>query len=481
MATLASFERRFMTDDWHETERTFTVTSPVNEEPLAQVADCGPDDARQAASVAWEAFVSWRATTAFERSEILMRWFDLMMENSEDLARTMSLEMGKPLRESRGEVRYAAGFVKWYAEEAKRAYGSLIPSHAGGKRLLAMKQPVGPVYAVTPWNFPAAMITRKAAPALAAGCTMIVKPAEQTPLSALMLADLWQQAGGPAGTLQVLPALDPVPISDALLEDPRIRKVTFTGSTEVGKILYRKSADTVKKISLELGGHAPYLVFADAELEKAVAEVVACKFRNAGQTCVCTNRVYVEEAIFDDFTERYVRAVEALQVGDPLSESTDVGPLVDRQGLEKVVAHVEDAVSKGAQVVLGGSPGEGLFFQPTVLTGVNSDMRLMHEETFGPVAPLLSFGSETEVISRANDTPYGLAAYVYTNDLSRAWRVSEALDYGIVGVNDGVPSAPHTPFGGFKQSGLGREGGPWGIDEYLEIKYVSMGLPGQLG
>ena len=478
MTTLATFERRFMTDDWHESERTFTVTSPVNEEPLAQVADCGPEEARQAAAIAWESFASWKGVTPFERSEILMRWFELMIERSEDLARTMSLEMGKPLRESRGEVRYAAGFVKWYAEEAKRTYGSLIPSHAEGKRLLAMRQPVGPVYAVTPWNFPAAMITRKAAPALAAGCTMIVKPAEQTPLSALMLADLWQQAGGPSGTLQVLPALDPVPVSDALLEDPRIRKVTFTGSTEVGKILYRKSADTVKKISLELGGHAPYIVFADADLDKAVAEVIACKFRNAGQTCVCTNRVYVEAPIFDEFTERYVQAVQALQVGDPLSETTDVGPLVDRQGLEKVVAHVEDAVSKGARVVLGGSPGEGLFFQPTVLTGINPDMRLMHEETFGPVAPLLAFDSEAEAISLANDTPYGLAAYLYTNDLSRAWRVSEALDYGIVGVNDGVPSSPHTPFGGFKQSGLGREGGPWGIEEYLEIKYVSMGLPG---
>ncbi|MEX2536899.1 MAG: NAD-dependent succinate-semialdehyde dehydrogenase [Trueperaceae bacterium] len=478
MTTLASFERRFITDDWHESERTFTVTSPVNQEPLAQVADCGAEEARQAASIAWEAFKSWKSTTAFERSELLMRWHDLLMENRDELARTMSLEMGKPVREARGEVTYAAGFVKWYAEEAKRTYGSVIPSHAPGKRLLALHQPVGPVYAITPWNFPAAMITRKAAPALAAGCTMIVKPAEQTPLSALMLAELWQQAGGPSGTLQVLPALDPVPVSDALLEDPRIRKVTFTGSTEVGKILYRKSADTVKKISLELGGHAPYLVFADAVIDKVVREVIACKFRNAGQTCVCTNRVYVQGPILEEFTERYVEAVQELRMGDPLDEKTDVGPLVDQQGLDKVIAHVKDAVAKGAKVVIGGAAGEGLYFQPTVLTGVNVDMRLMHEETFGPVAPLLSFDTEEEAIAMANDTPYGLAAYLYTNDLSRAWRVSEALEYGIVGVNDGVPSVPHTPFGGMKQSGLGREGGPWGIDEYLEIKYVSMGLPG---
>jgi succinate-semialdehyde dehydrogenase/glutarate-semialdehyde dehydrogenase len=477
MTTLASIERRFYTDGWHESARTFTVTSPVTLEPLAEIADCGAEEARQAASIAWEAFTSWRTTTAFERSAILMRWFDLMMENSEDLAVTMSREMGKPIKESRGEVAYAAGFVKWYAEEAKRTYGTVIPSHSAAKRLLALQQPVGPVYAITPWNFPAAMITRKAAPALAAGCTVIVKPAEQTPLSALKLAELWQQAGGPPGTLQVLPALDPVPISDALFEDPRIRKVTFTGSTEVGKILYRKSADTVKKISLELGGHAPYLVFADADIDLAVREVIACKFRNAGQTCVCVNRLYVQAPILEEFTERYVAAVRELRMGDPLQDATDVGPLVNRQGLEKVIEHVEDAVAKGARVALGGSAGEGLFFEPTVLTNVTGEMRLMHEETFGPVAPILSFDTEDEGVSLANDTPFGLAGYFYTNDLSRAFRVSEALEYGIVGVNDGLPAVPHTPFGGVKQSGLGREGGPWGIEEYLEVKYVSMALP----
>jgi succinate-semialdehyde dehydrogenase/glutarate-semialdehyde dehydrogenase len=477
MATLASIERRYFTDGWHESERSFEVTNPATGEPFAQVADCGAEEGRQAAAIAWEAFKAWKSTTAFERSEILLRWHELMTENRDDLARIMSREMGKPIREARGEVAYAAGFVRWYAEEAKRTYGSVIPNHVAGKRLLAMLQPVGPVYAVTPWNFPAAMITRKAAPALAAGCTMIVKPAEQTPLTALRLAELWQEAGGPAGTLQVLPALDPVPISDALLEDPRIRKVTFTGSTEVGKILYRKSADTVKKISLELGGHAPYLVFEDADIDRAVREVIACKFRNAGQTCVCTNRVYVQAPLLEEFTDRYVEAVRELRMGDPLEETTDVGPLVNRQGLDKVVSHVKDALEKGARLALGGAPGDGLYFQPTVLTNVNPEMQLMREETFGPVAPLLAFESEEEAISLANDTPYGLAAYLYTNDLSRAFRVSEALEYGIVGVNDGVPSSPHTPFGGFKQSGLGREGGHWGIDEYLEVKYVSMGLP----
>lgn len=477
MTMLASIERRFITDDWHVSERTFSVISPIDGEPVAEIADCGAEEARQAASIAWEAFGSWKATTAFQRSDILLRWHDLMLENREELARLMSREMGKPVREARGEVAYAAGFVKWYAEEAKRTYGSVIPSHAPGKRLLALHQPVGPVFAITPWNFPAAMITRKAAPALAAGCTMIVKPAEQTPLSALRLAELWQQAGGPSGTLQVLPALDPVPLSDALFEDPRIRKITFTGSTEVGKILYRKSADTVKKISLELGGHAPYLVFEDADIDLAVREVIACKFRNAGQTCVCTNRIYVQESILEEFTEQFVAATRALRMGDPLDDDSDIGPLVDRQGLDKVVAHVEDALSKGARVALGGSAGEGLYFQPTVLTNVTADMSLMGEETFGPVAPLLSFATEEEAVAMANDTPYGLAGYFYTNDLSRAFRVSEALEYGIVGVNDGIPAVPHTPFGGVKQSGLGREGGPWGIDEYLEIKYISIGLP----
>ena len=477
MAILDSSRPRYLTDTWHEAAKTFTVTNPATGETVAEVADCGVTEAAQAAETATRAFSSWKTTTAFERSDILMRWHDLIMANQDDLARTMTEEMGKPIKESRGEIAYAAGFVKWYAEEAKRVYGETMPSHVPDKRLLAVKQPVGPVFAVTPWNFPAAMVTRKAAPALAAGCTFILKPAEQTPLSALHLAALWEEAGGPAGTLQVLPCRDPVELSDTLLADPRIRKITFTGSTEVGKILYKKAADTVKKISLELGGHAPFIVFEDADLDRAVAEAMACKYRNAGQTCVCTNRIYVQASVLDAFTERYAAATRQLTVGDPLDSSTDIGPLVDAAGLEKVKAHVADALQKGAEVVTGGNALDGLYFEPTVLSGVTSDMQLMNEETFGPVAPIISFDTEEEVVRWANDTPYGLAAYFYTNDLSRAFRVAEALEYGIIGVNDGVPSTPYVPFGGVKQSGLGREGGHWGLEEYLETKYISLGLP----
>ena len=477
MAILDSSRPRYLTDTWHEAKRTFKVTNPATGETVAEVADCGANEAAQAAETATAAFETWKATTAFERSEILTRWHDLVLANQDDLARTMTEEMGKPIKESRGEIAYAAGFVKWYAEEAKRVYGETMPSHVADKRLLALKQPVGPVFAVTPWNFPAAMVTRKAAPALAAGCTFILKPAEQTPLSALHLAALWEEAGGPAGTLQVLPCRDPVELSDTLLADPRIRKITFTGSTEVGKILYKKAADTVKKISLELGGHAPFIVFEDADIERAVTEAMACKYRNAGQTCVCTNRIYVQASVLDTFTERYAAAARQLTVGDPLDASTDIGPLVDAQGLEKVKAHVADALQKGAELVTGGHALGGFYFEPTVLTGITSDMLLMSEETFGPVAPVISFDTEDEAVRLANDTPYGLAAYFYTNDLSRAFRVAEALDYGIIGVNDGVPSTPYVPFGGVKQSGLGREGGHWGIDEYLETKYVSLGLP----
>ncbi len=474
---LARVDERFYTDGWHDAERAFEVTNPATGQTVARIADCGPDEAAAAADLAWDAFQSWKATTPFERSEILGRWRDLMLEHQHELAAVMTAEMGKPKREATGEIAYAAGFVTWYAEEAKRVYGEQFPSAARDKRLLAMRQPVGPVFGVTPWNFPSAMVTRKAAPALAAGCTIVLKPAEQSPLSALHLAELWERAGGPPGTFQVLPAKDPVPLSDTLMADPRIRKITFTGSTEVGRILYRKSADTLKKISLELGGHAPYLVFDDADLDEAVAQTIACKFRNAGQTCVCTNRIYVQSGIHDRFVEAFVAATEALRVGDPTDEATDIGPLVDAQGLAKVKQHIADAQAKGATVVTGGEALDGLYYRPTVLRGIRSDMALMQEETFGPVAPILAFDDEAEAVAAANDTPYGLAAYLYTNDLSRAFRVSEALDYGIVGVNDGVPSVPYAPFGGVKQSGLGREGGPWGIDEFLEIKYVSMRLP----
>ncbi len=467
---------RYLSDAWHDAAQSFDVISPTTGEVVGAAADCGEAEASHAIEVAWRAFEHWRTVNPFERAATLRRWHGLIMADQDGLGRLMAQEMGKPVREGRGEAAYAAGFVEWYAEEAKRVYGAWFPSHAGHKRLLAMKQPVGPAYAVTPWNFPAAMITRKAAPALAAGCPMIVKPAEQAPFTALRLAELWLEAGGPPGTLQVLPASDPVPVTRVMMADPRIRKVSFTGSTEVGKLLYRQAADTVKRLSLELGGHAPYLVFDDADLERAVAEVTACKFRNAGQTCVCTNRIYVQSGIYDVFLERFTAAVEGLVPGDPLDDATDIGPLVDAAGLEKVVRHVDDAVAKGATVATGGRATGGLHYAPTVLTGVTDDMALMREETFGPVAPVLSFEHEEDAITRANATPYGLAAYLYTRDLSRAIRVSEALEYGIVGVNDGVPAAPYAPFGGVKQSGIGREGGPWGIEEYLEVKYVSLNL-----
>jgi succinate-semialdehyde dehydrogenase/glutarate-semialdehyde dehydrogenase len=469
-------ERRYLTDRWHTLSTTFAVTSPANGAHLGHAADCGAEQAAAAIGVAWSAFESWRTTTPFERAQILRRWFNLMLEHQEELAVLMTSEMGKTLREARGEAAYAASFVEWYAEEGKRTYGSWIPSQVPHKRQLTIRQPVGPVYAVTPWNFPAAMLTRKAAPALAAGCTFILKPAEQTPFTALRVAELWLEAGGPAGTLQVLPTNDPAGVTAVMMADPRIRKVTFTGSTEVGRLLYRQSAETIKKISFELGGHAPYLVFDDADVERAVREVTACKFRNNGQTCVCTNRVYVQAGIHDEFVAAFAAAIGRLNLGDPFAEATDVGPLVDAAGLAKVNDHVQDAVAKGATVLVGGSAREGLYYRPTLLSNVAPGMKILEEETFGPVAPVLRFESEAEVIAHANATPYGLAAYLYTENLARALRVAEALDYGIVGINDGVPSAAHIPFGGVKQSGIGREGGPWGIDEYLETKFISFGL-----
>ncbi|MBL8958849.1 MAG: NAD-dependent succinate-semialdehyde dehydrogenase [Gemmatimonadetes bacterium] len=460
-------------DGWRATGRTFDVRDPWDGSLVAQVTDANEQDARDAADHAVAAFERWSRTSAWERSAILRRWFDAILTHEGELAELMAREMGKPVTEARGEVKYAAGFVEFYAEEAKRIHGETIPSQFAHKRLHTNLKPVGPVYAITPWNFPAAMVTRKVAPALAAGCTVILKPAEATPLSALRLAELWLAAGGPAGTLQVLPCLDPIPVSQVLIHDPRIRKLTFTGSTEVGMRLYAQGATTMKRLSLELGGHAPFIVCADADVDAAVTQVVASKFRNAGQTCVCANRIYVHADIHDAFVARFLLAVQGLRVGDPLDPATQIGPLVNGEALAKVEEHVADARSGGARVLAGGASPGGSSYAPTVLTGVRGGMKILEEETFGPVAPIMAYTDEAEVIRAANNVPVGLAAYVWTRDLGRAYRMAESLAYGIVGINDGVPATPQAPFGGVKNSGLGREGGHWGLHEFLDVQYVS--------
>ncbi|MCA1060618.1 NAD-dependent succinate-semialdehyde dehydrogenase [Rossellomorea aquimaris] len=451
------------------------VINPATSEVVATIPNGGKKEATQAADAAFTAFKDWSQYSAYERSELLRKWYDLINENKEDLARTMTIEQGKPLKEALGEIQYANGFISWYAEEGKRVYGEQIPATQRNKRLFVHKQPVGVVAVITPWNFPAAMITRKVAPALATGCTVVIKPANQTPLTALKMAALAEEAGIPKGVINVVTG-DSKSIGEAWMEDTRVRKLTFTGSTEVGKVLMKGSADTVKKISLELGGHAPVIVMADSDLEKAVDGVIASKFRNAGQTCVCSNRIYVHESIADSFSEKLVEKVKELKVGNGLDEGVDIGPLIDEGAIEKVRKHVEDAVNKGATVAYGGNGIEGLYFEPTVLTNVNDDMLCMRDETFGPVAPVTTFKTEEEAIERANNSIYGLAAYVFTENITKGIRISEQLEYGIVGLNDGMPSTPQAPFGGFKQSGLGREGGHQGIEEFLEVKYISLGL-----
>jgi len=455
---------------------TFDIINPATSAVLDRANDAGADEAKQAIEKSVAAFASWKAKTAFERSDVLRKWRDAILKEEDAIARLMTQEMGKPITESRGEVRYSAGFVEWYAEEAKRAYGDIIPNHVAHKRLFVTRQPVGPVYAVTPWNFPAAMVTRKVAPALAAGCTVVLKPAEQSPLTAIRLGELWVQVGGAPDVFQVLTTSDPVAVSAAFFADARVRKLTFTGSTEVGIKLYEQAARTVKRVSLELGGHAPFIIFDDADVTQAVQQVMASKFRNTGQTCVCANRIYVHEKIRPAFANALAESVQQLRVGDPMHDTTQIGPLVDRQGFDKVAAHVADALGKGAHALVGGKKRDGLYFDPTVLVDVERGMRILEEETFGPIAPVVSFTDEADVVSAANATPFGLAAYVCTRDLGRAFRVAEALDYGIVGVNDGLPAVPHAPFGGVKFSGIGREGGPWGMDEYFDMKYTSIAL-----
>ncbi|KAA9382510.1 NAD-dependent succinate-semialdehyde dehydrogenase [Neorhizobium galegae] len=436
--------------------------------PLLEVADI-----EQAVAAAEKAFRPWSALAAKDRAALLRRWFDLIIENADDLAALMTAEQGKPLLEARGEILYAASFIEWFAEEAKRVYGDIIPAPAADKRILVLKQPIGVCAAITPWNFPAAMITRKAAPALAAGCTMVVKPAEQTPLTALALGFLTEQAGLPAGVFQVVTG-KAREIGKVLTESDKVRKLSFTGSTEVGRILMAQSAPTIKKLSLELGGNAPFIVFNDADLDAAVDGAVASKYRNAGQTCVCTNRIYVQSGVYDVFAEKLAAKVAALKVGEGTQMGVTIGPLIDAIAIAKVEDHIRDAIAKGAKVITGGKRHRlgGTFFEPTVLTGATQAMKIAREETFGPVAPLFRFETEEEAVAMANDTEFGLAAYFYTENIRRTWRVAEALEYGMVGHNTGLISNEVAPFGGIKQSGLGREGSHYGIDEYLEIKYL---------
>lgn len=453
------------------------VTNPATDEVLETVKDYTVAETEAAILAAEDALVSWKALTGKERAGILRKWFDLITAHTEDLAQLITAECGKPLAESRGEVTYGASFVEWFAEEAKRIYGDIIPTHAAGKRILVLKQPIGVVAAITPWNFPVAMITRKVAPALAAGCTALIKPAEATPLSALALETLAVEAGIPAAAFKVITTTDPATIGKVLTTHPSVRKISFTGSTPVGKLLMAQAAGTVKKVSLELGGNAPFIVFDDADIDAAVAGAMVSKYRNAGQTCVCANRFYIQDGVYDAFVEKFTVAVKALNVGNGADDNIQVGPLINDAATAKVSKLVDDALTKGAEATVGGGVHAlgGNYFEPTILKGVTPDMDVCHNEIFGPVAPVVRFTSEAEVIKYANDTPYGLAAYFYARDLGRVWRVSEALEYGIVGINEGIISTEVAPFGGIKESGMGREGSKYGTDDFVEIKYCLVG------
>jgi succinate-semialdehyde dehydrogenase/glutarate-semialdehyde dehydrogenase len=452
------------------------VFNPANGELIGTVPNCGAKEARAAIEAADKALPDWRSRTAKVRAQLLRKWFDLIMANQEDLAVLMTIEQGKPLVESRGEIAYAASFIEWFAEEGKRAYGDVIPSHGTDKRIVVLKQPIGVTAAITPWNFPAAMIARKVGPALAAGCTMVIKPSELTPYSALALCVLAERAGLPAGIISVVIG-DAKPIGGEFTSNPVVRKLSFTGSTAVGKLLMSQCAGTIKKVSLELGGNAPFIVFDDADLEAAVDGAIASKYRNAGQTCVCANRIFVQRGIYDRFAARLAEKVGAMKIGSGLDQSTVIGPLIEEKAVQKVEEHVRDAVSKGAKVLTGGKrvEGKGHFYVPTVLTDIKPDMLAMREETFGPVAPLMKFDTEEEVIRLANSTEFGLAAYFYSRDIARVWRVAEALETGMVGINEGIISTEVAPFGGVKESGIGREGSKYGLDDYLEIKYLCLG------
>jgi len=455
----------------------FDVTNAYTNEVISTLPEMGKKETDAAIDAANAAWPDWRSRTAKERAIILKKWFDLIMSNQEDLAILMTAEQGKPLAEARGEVGYGASFIEWFAEEGKRTYGDIIPTPANDRRILVIKQPIGVVASITPWNFPIAMITRKCAPALAAGCPVVIKPAAETPLSALAIAELAEQAGIPKGIINVVVGTNSSEIGQALTSSPIVRKLSFTGSTAVGKILTRDCAATMKKVSMELGGNAPFIVFDDADIDSAVAGAMLSKFRNTGQTCVCTNRFLVQEGIYDEFVNRLSEAVKTLNVGNGMDDGVNQGPLISLKALEKVKDHLSDAIDRGALVVTGGKPHKigGTTFEPTVISNVDSSMKIASEETFGPLAPVFKFSTEKEAIDMANNTEFGLASYFYTNDVNRVWRVSEALEYGMVGVNEGVISNEVAPFGGIKESGLGREGSHYGIDDFLELKYICMG------
>ncbi|MGM0914940.1 MAG: NAD-dependent succinate-semialdehyde dehydrogenase [Pseudomonadota bacterium] len=469
--------RAFIAGEWRDAEARFAVTDPASGEVLAEVPDLGAAATRDAVAAAEAAWPAWRKRTAKERANLLRGWYDAIMDHQEALARLMTREQGKPLAESRGEVAYGASFVEFYAEEAKRVAGETLPSHGVDKRILVFREPIGVVAAITPWNFPLAMITRKCAPALAAGCPVVIKPAEATPLTALALARLAELAGFPAGVINVVTASRPAEVGEVLTSDPRVRKISFTGSTPVGKKLLAQCAGTVKKASMELGGNAPFIVFDDADLDAAVEGAIASKYRNSGQTCVCTNRLLVQDGIYDAFVEKLAARVAELRVGSGLEEGVAQGPLINAAAVEKVEAHIADALAKGGRLVTGGRPHAlgGTFFEPTVIADVSEEMRVAREETFGPLAPVFRFASEEQAIAMANATEFGLAAYFYARDYRRIWHVMEGLEYGMVAVNEGILSTELAPFGGVKESGLGREGSHHGLDEYTELKYVCVG------
>ena len=471
-------DRAFINGNWVEahSSASYTITNPYDQTPIGQVPDMGPSETQEAIIAASVAFPLWRSYSAGKRAKILRRWYELQLEHIDELALILTTEQGKPLAEAKGEIKYGASFVEWFAEEARRVYGDVIPGHGADKRITVIKQPVGVVAAITPWNFPNAMITRKVAPALAAGCTVVIKPAEDTPLSALALAVLAEEAGFPPGVFNIITTNRPAEVGRELTSNPIVRKLSFTGSTQVGKLLIKQCADTVKKISLELGGNAPFIVFEDADIDKAVQGAIASKYRNAGQTCVCANRLYVQETIYEAFTHKLSEAVKEQKLGSGLEPGVTIGPLINDAAMQKVERLVKDAASKGATVLTGGTKiKKGNFFEPTVLTNVSLDMSISQEEIFGPVAPVFSFEKEEEVIQLANNTPFGLAAYFYGRDYARIWRVAEALEYGMIGINTGMISTTVAPFGGMKESGFGREGSKYGMDDYLEIKYMCWG------